>query len=191
VGRQVEFHALADDIKSFVDFVRTHDDVLVTLKDADRPEVEPISDPSAETSVLTLWNRTLLPSLKRDLVKRENGGDYYRIDPFLPTLELSPSLAVQWDGEPALLSGRVYGFSFDDTTSEYDRWYKAVAGWIRSHFVSSPLKLLGGYVGPAAFSWFKSGGILLPSFDPPRTADWLSFVEAQRKVRANATAKRL
>jgi hypothetical protein len=38
---------------------------------------------------------------------------------------------------------------------------------------------LGGYVGPAAYEWFKSGGLLLPMFAPPVTEEWVRVLGNQ------------
>jgi hypothetical protein len=184
MGRQTRFHMLREDTVAFLDFVREHDPVVVTLRDAQSAEVESVSDPAAEMESMTLWNTALLPQLQRQLVTRPGGHDYYRVPYSLPTLELSPSTAAKWNGKPALLQGRVYGFAFDTNTVEYERWYNAVARWIRTKFVRSQLTHPAGYLGPAALEWFRSGGILLPVFTPPRTPEWLSVVEAQESARS-------
>ena len=59
---------------------------------------------------------------------------------------------------------------------------QTIIGWIRKNFVKNPLKLLGGYIGPNAFKWFQEGGILLPMFEPPLTAEWQAFVESQHTL---------
>ena len=132
---------------------------------------------------MTLWNRAVVPMIRRDLVKRPPAPDYYRIPYSLPVLELSPSQRVVWSGQPALLGGRLYGFSFDGAPTSYADWYTALSGWIRSHFAKNPLVQLRGYVGPAALDWFKQGGILLPGTEPAVTSEWKSFVEAQQSIR--------
>jgi hypothetical protein len=120
-------------------------------------------------------------SLERKLIRRPGGSNYYRVDDSLPTLELSPSRLIEWNGKPALLQGRVYGF-FDKPFSGYEEWYKVIADWVRANFRKSPLKLLGGYIGPGAFRWFQESGTLLPMLEPPPTPEWLSFVENQHGV---------
>ncbi len=186
MGRQTLVHMLREDTEAFLDFVLERDPVVVTLLDAQSPEVEPVSDPAAEMESMTLWNTALLPHLQRKLVTRPGGHDYYRVPYSRPTLEFSPSRATKWNGKPALLQGRVYGFAFDTNTVEYERWYNAVASWIRTKFVRSQLTHPRGYLGPAASEWFRSGGILLPMFAPPRTPEWLSFVEGQESARSKA-----
>ncbi len=181
MGKQTQLHMLPEDMEMFLEFVRKRDPVVITIKSSDSPEVTPVSDPSIESEVMTLWNKTLLGSLERKLIHRPGGSDYYRIDDSLPTLELSPSRLIEWRGKPALLQGRVYGF-FDKPASGYEAWYKVIAQWIRQNFAKSPLKLLGGFVGPAALRWFQGGGILLPMIEPPPTPEWLSVVENQHAI---------
>src|SRR5262245_8369466 len=160
MGRQTGIHMLPGDVDMFLAFAREHDPVVVTLRDSQVPEIEPVVDPCNETSTMILWNTPLLPSLQRRLIERAVGGNYFRVDDWLPTLELSPSCAITWNGKAGLLQGRIYGFAFDRNGPEYARWYSALARWLRAHFVKNPV--LSGYVGPAAFEWFRQGGILLP-----------------------------
>ncbi|MBL0161393.1 MAG: hypothetical protein IPP47_30610 [Bryobacterales bacterium] len=129
---------------------------------------------------MTLWNKALLSSLDRVRISHP-GREYYRVDESLPTLELTPSKACDWAGRPALMKGRIYGF-FDKPTESYEQWYDSMARWIRKHFAKNPVKLLQGYVGPSALEWFQKGGVLLPMFVPPPTAEWVSFVENQHNV---------
>jgi hypothetical protein len=181
MGRQTQLHMLPQDMKLFLGFVRKRDPVVVTTRSSDSPRVTPVSDPSTKSEVMTLWNKALLGSLERKLIHRPGGSDYYRVDDSLPTLELSPSRLTEWRGKPALLQGRIYSF-FDNPTSAYEVWYKAIAQWIRRNFPKNPLKLLGGYVGPSALRWFQAGGVLLPTIEPPPTPEWLSIVENQHSV---------
>jgi hypothetical protein len=184
MGRQIQFHALPDDLDEFLAFVCAKDHVMVTLMDLDRPEIESVADPRSENRVMTLWNRVLVSTLKRELVRRPGDSDYYRIPYSQPVLELSPSRAISWNAQPALLSGRLYGSSFEATPTAYAAWYDRLARWIRSHFARNPVEGLDGYVGSAALAWYQQGGVLLPAFRPPVTQEWESFVEAQRVGRA-------
>jgi len=187
MGRQVGFHALSDDLGEFLEFVCAKDPVLITLMDSDRPEIEPLANPHAERRVMTVWNQSLIPTLTRELVRRPPGSDYYRIPYSLPVLELSPSRTISWNEQPALLRGRLYGFSFEDAPKDYATWYEALARWIRSHWTKSPLEKRGGYIGRAALVWFQQGGILLPAWpEPPVTPEWQAFVEAQVAIRAKS-----
>jgi hypothetical protein len=187
MGRQVGFYALADDLGEFLQFVCAENPVIVTLMDSDRAEVEPLTNPRAESGVMTLWNQALIPTLERELVRRSPSPDYYRIPYSRPVLELSPSRAVSWNDHPALLCGRLYGFSFEDAPKAYATWYETLAKWIRSHFTRNPVDALDGYIGSAALVWFQQGGILLPAFQPPVTSEWESFVEAQRAARERSS----
>jgi len=184
MGRQVGFHALPDDLREFLEFATTGASVTITLMDSDRPEVESLADPAVEKRVLTLWNRDLVPILEREVVKRPGARDYYRIPYSLLVLELSPSRLTSWNDTPALLQGRLYGFSFDSPESAYAKWYTRLRRWIESHFSRNPVKGLDGYVGTVALGWFREGGVLLPSWSPPITPEWLSFVDAQADARA-------
>jgi hypothetical protein len=188
MGRQIGIYALPEDLQAFLDFARGRDPVEVTLREADRPELEVISSPSTETRIMTLWHRALTPDLRRELVTLENGTDYYKVPISLPVLEINPSRIVEWNGQPGLLAGRLYGFHFDPANEAYARWYDALARWIRSHFVKNPVsERLGGYVGKAALEWFRQGGMLLPMFLPPKDPDWMSFLGDQDKARAALT----
>ena len=186
MGRQIAFHALPDDLAGFLGFAGRHDPVVVTLLDSDHPEVEAVPSPESETRVMVLWNQELVPTLRRKLIKRAVGGNYYRIPYSLPVLELSPSRPVAWNGQRALLQGRLYGFSFDENASALKTWYGVLTRWVRSHFARSPFSQLPGYVGEAALDWFRQGGVLLSSTEPPITSEWESFVEAQRSARTRA-----
>lgn len=182
MGRQVEFHALAADLGEFLDFVCTGNPVVVTLMDSDRPEIEPLVDPRSESRVMTLWNQAVIPTLERTLVPSGS----YRIRYSLPVLALTPSRATSLNHQPALLRGRLYGFSFEGAPAGYAKWYDALARWIRSHFARSPLGKREGYIGRAALAWFQQGGILLPWPDAPATMtpELESYVDAQRAARA-------
>jgi len=182
MGRQVQFHALSEDVQAFLEFVHERDPVIVTLRDSNSPEIKTVSDPSVETRVMTLWNQSFLSSLERKHIVYP-GRAYYSVDASLPTLEFSPSEPCEWNGRKALLTGRIYGI-FDTPIAGHQKWYNSLARWIRKNFVKSPLPLIGP-VGPAAYEWYKKGGVLLPMMLPPAiTPVWLSWVEAQDQHRA-------
>ena len=171
VGRQIHFHMLDEDLKSFLRIVADRDPVTVTLRDADSSEIRPFVEP-ADGKTLSLWNRDLLANLQREWIP---GPDYFRIDTRrTPTLELMPSLKAEWQGKPALVQGRLYGH-FDSTLNkprEFEQWYGFLVNWIRRHFAKAP-KSVGGYVGAAAHQFYENGGYLLPQFLPPVTDVWL------------------
>lgn len=182
MSRQIQFHALSADVEAFLAFARNRDPVIVTLRDFDTEYITELESPSVETRVMTLWNQELLPSLRRDHIKMP-GRDYYSVSSSLPTLEFSPSRFCEWNGRESMLCGRIYS-SFETSMSGYERWYSALARWIRKHFVKKPLPLVE-YVGPAAYEWYKRGGVLLPMMIPPAlNSTWLSWVEAQDQHRA-------
>lgn len=182
MSRQIQFHALQSDVRQFLDFVQGRDPVIVILRSSDSPDIKTVVDPSVETHIMTLWNQHLLSSLKREQIVYP-GREYFGINASLPTLEFSPSEYCQWNGRPALLQGRLYGF-FDKPSIDYEKWYNALARWIRKNFTKIPIPLPSGYIGPAAFDWFRKGGLLMPSLVPPVTKTWLSWVEAQDQHRA-------
>lgn len=107
------------------------------------------------------------------------------MDSALPVVEFSyPYLSLEpWNGRAVLTQGRIWA-SFERQDKDFERWYKAIVRWLRKNFVKNPLPLLGGYLGPAAYEWYKKGGLLLPNFRPPLTPQWLSWVEAQDQHRA-------
>ena len=148
MGRQVQFHMLPADVRSFLEFVQERDPVIVILRSSDTPEIKTVVDPSSETKLMTLWNQSLISSLERKQIVYP-GRTYYGIDASVPTLEFSASESCEWNGRAALLQGRLYGF-FDKPFMEYEKWYNALARWIRKHFLKSPIPLIG-YIGPAAY----------------------------------------
>jgi hypothetical protein len=182
MGRQIQFNALPEDLQEFLKFVEQRDPVIVMPRDSDSPGMTALENPSLEVDVMTLWNRGLLSSLQRKHIVIP-GRDYYSFDDSLPILELSLSRRYLWNGREGLLSGRIYG-TFDAPIPGYGKWYDALARWIRTHFVKSPLPLIS-YAGPSAYDWYKKGGLLLPMMVPPSiTPSWLSWIEAQDQHRA-------
>jgi hypothetical protein len=186
MGRQVRFHALREDLQEFLTYARAQGQVIVTVMDSDRPAIEPVRDPPHCAEVMMLWNQNLIPALQRKLVRRDVGPDYYRVPYALPVLELSPSRRASWNGQAALLGGRLYGFSFEGASEAYAMWYESLSRWIRSHFARTPVTQLQGYIGPATLEWFHQGGILLPWPEPPATPRWEAFVAAQQALRSGS-----
>jgi hypothetical protein len=133
-----------------------------------------------------MWNQALLPTIDRkEFIRESSRGAYYYVDNALPVVELSyPSPVPQsWNGRAALTQGRIWA-SFEREKREFETWFNSVVRWIRKNFVKNPIPHLGGYLGPAAYDWYKAGGVLLPALPPPITAQWLSWVEAQDQHRA-------
>lgn len=170
---------LPEDQNTFLCFVRERDPVVVIAKDSDSGEVQPATDTEIDgDKTLCFWNRNLLRNPKREWI-RDPG--YYRVDSLkTPTLEFTPSFTATWDGKPGLGQGRLFG-NFEPYLGkppDFERWYEALARWIRQNYEKSPAST-GGYVGPTAYEFYKSGGYLLPNFLPPRTKEWLTVIGKQ------------
>lgn len=173
---------LAADLRAFLSFVQERDPVIVALRSSESPEISQVAEPSLETQVMTLWNQDILGSLERKIVNTA-GRVYYSVDLSELTLEFSPSRQCKWNGRDALLPGRIYGL-FETTSPKLEKWYRSLRRWIQKNFIKSSLPLIG-YLGPAAFEWYKKGGLLLPNMvPPPVTPVWVSWVEAQDQHRA-------
>jgi len=183
MGRQVGLHLLSDDLKSLLSFVQRHDPVDITVRDSDCAEVESVPNPLTERRIMTLWNRNLLRTLERTLIRRPGGKDYYSVDRALPTIELDSSQPSRWQGRAALLQGRIYGPLLNQSPA-YASWFNTIARWIRSRGSKDPGGFDHVYVGPATMSWFLEGGVLLPTFDPPETPEWIRFFAEQDAARA-------
>jgi hypothetical protein len=184
MGRQTGFHMLAEDCKHFLEFVRGRDPIIVIRRDSTSPTIEEIQRPWEQGGGYCLWNQALLPALAREYIPESDVGPYYRVDSVWPVIEFSYPGPVQepWNGRPALTQGRVWA-GFERENKDFEHWYNSVVRWIRKNFIKNPVPL-GGYVGPAAYDWYKNGGLLLPVFRPPITPQWLSWVEAQDQHRA-------
>lgn len=182
MGRQTEFHMLPTDLEAFLSFVQNRDPIIVTSRDSDSPDVKALANPASETEVMILWNQELLSSIQRTHIVAP-GRKCFTIDSSTPTIELLPSLTCEWNGRDALLSGRIYS-TFENQSRKYVTWYNSLVRWIRTNFVRSPVPHIS-YVGPAAYEWYRRGGLLLPMMIPPAvTPAWLSWVEAQDQQRA-------
>ena len=184
MGRQIHFHMLPEDQKAFLRFVKETDPVVVVaMLDPETPDVHPIEEIAIDRlQMLCLWNRRLLPVLNRKPLGKDARYYKYHVDAFhLPLLEFSPCLKTEWEGRPALIQERLYG-QFDPDLNkppEFEKWYEKLVRWIRKNYQKNPAKILGGYVGPAAYEFYLSGGYLLPSFRPPRTEVWLAEIGKQ------------
>lgn len=183
MGRQTQFHMLEADCRQFLEFVQSRDPVLVITRYSASSEIEAVREPWQKGALYCLWNQSVFESLKRESA-RQGDKNRYALDLDLPLIEFSyPSPApTEWNGRPALLQGRVWASS-SAFAKDFERWYMAVVRWIRKNFRSCPVPL-GGFVGPAAYEWYKRGGVLLPSFLPPITPSWISWLEAQDQQRA-------
>lgn len=178
MGRQILFHMLQKDCEEFLRDIRHRDPVVVAERDSDAPNVVEVIQPCCTGVTLCLWNKSLLPSLKREYISQSNRGPYYRVASSSPVLELFLPVEAEWDGKPSLTQGRVYA-SFDVPNEGQRRWFESVVRWIRKNFTKNPVGLSSGYVGRAALEWYEKGGILLPMVRPPVTSAWREFVAAQ------------
>lgn len=175
---------LAEDCKQFLAFVQKRDPVVVVDWTSDVGSMEEAQRPWQGGGWYCLWNQAVLPTLERKFIPESDRGPYYRVDNVWPVIEFSYPNPVQepWNEKPALTQGRVWA-GFERENKDFERWYNAIVRWIRKNFIKNPVPL-GGYVGPAAYDWYKNGGLLLPVFRPPITPQWLSWVEAQDQHRA-------
>jgi hypothetical protein len=90
-----------------------------------------------------------------------------------------------WNGQPALIQGRIWA-SFETENKEFELWYNAAVRWIRKNFIRDPaVGLDRDSIGPAAYEWFKAGGLLLPGFRPPVIEAWLGWASVQNQYRAS------
>ena len=186
MGRQIHFHMLQDDQSAFVQMVKENDPVVVTTRDdPQNRDVQPVENlPSDHIEIFCLWNRMLLPVLKREW---DGKARYYKypLDVLhLPLLEISPSFSTKWEGKPGLIQGRLYG-QFDpylNKPREFEKWYERIVRWIRKNYRRHPSRIIAGYVGPAAYEFYENGGYLLPSFLPPRTDAWLAELGKQHLI---------
>ncbi len=179
MGRQIHFHMLPDDQNAFLRFVQERAPILVIARDSDSAEVQPAADTdTGPDKTLCLWNRDLLPHLERKWIPEPG---YYRADSLkAPILEFSPSFTATWEGKPALGQGRLFG-NFEPylgKPQDFEKWYESLVRWIRQNYQKSPASA-GGYVGPAAYEFYKGGGYLLPNILPPRTKEWLAEIGKQ------------
>ncbi len=180
MGRQVLFHMLSRDCQDFLAHVTQHASVWPIERDSDSSKVEPVRSPCSLGQVIILWNKDLLPVLKRKHIPKSIKGPYYRVDSSLPVVELSIPREADWEGLPSLTQGRIYA-SFDYPNRDLNEWFDSMSKWIRKNFSKNPVGLTSGYVGPAALKWFQAGGILLPFVRPISSPYWISFVNAQHR----------
>jgi hypothetical protein len=179
MGRQIHFYMLPEDQNTFLRVVQERDPIVVITRDSDSAEVKPAADLGVSPDkTLCLWNRKLLPHLERKWVPEPG---YYRVDSLnTPTLEFTSSFTATWEGKPGLGQGRLFG-NFEPYLGkppDFEKWYETLVRWIRQNYQKSPASS-GGYVGPAAYEFYKGGGYLLPNILPPRTKEWLAEIGKQ------------
>jgi len=172
---------LPRDCEAFFKYLHQRTNVVVAPRDADVSKIEPVSGfDVADGKTLCLWNLGLLPSLERAWIPDPG---YYRVDILRqPVLEFTQCLLTTWEEKPALVQGRLFG-DFDEYLGkplEFEKWFDALARWMRKNLEKNPTAT-GGYVGPAAYGLYKSGGFLLPQFLPPRSKVWLTEIGKQHR----------
>ena len=186
MGRQTRFHMLPEDCRRFVHFLQQRDPVIVAgIHSPVSAEITEVLRPWESGGFYCLWNQAILPELRR-----EARGKFLNVNQFAaPVIEFSyPSpIAEPWNSQPALYQGRIWA-SFETKNREFETWYNAVVRWIRKNFIRD---IAVGFdrdsIGPAAYEWFKSGGLLLPNFRPPLTDDWLAWASVQNQHRVDLT----
>ena len=179
MGRQIHFYLLPEDRNRFLRYLQERDPVVIVSRDWHSREVEPLSSANIEPGQsVCLWNRKFLPHLERQWIPDPG---YYRIDGLnTAILEFTPSFAAIWEGKPALGQGRLFG-NFEPYLGKpeaFEQWFDSIVRWIRRNYQRNSSGF-GGYVGPAAYEIYKSGGYLLPNFVPPRTQEWLAILSKQ------------
>lgn len=165
----------------FVRFLQQRDPVIVIQRDSHSKDIEDVRDPWKLPSHYCLWNQALVPMMQRRFVAREPSP--YHTAAELPVIEFWYSPLIEdWNGRSALTQCRIWA-SFENLCEGFESWYNAVIRWIRTRFVKDSV-MLHGYIGTAAYEWFKAGGLLLPHLRPPVTKEWLSWVDAQDQHRS-------
>jgi hypothetical protein len=172
---------LPEDCYSFLHSLQQRDPVIVAeVHSSLTDEISEIHRPWERGGHYCLWNQAILPQLQR-----KTTGKFFNIDFTEPLIEFSyPSPAAKpWNGQPALIQGRIWA-SFEAKNAKFERWYNATVRWIRKNHIRD-LTLGHGRdsIDPAAYEWFKAGGLLLPNFRPPLTEDWLAWASVQNQHR--------
>jgi hypothetical protein len=170
---------LPEDRDAFLYYVQSRDPVVIAVRDSDSAEVLPVTDLDAVSGkTLCLWNRRFLPHLMREWIPDPR---YYRVNQLnTATLEFTPSFNATWEGKPGLGQGRLFG-NFEPylgKPEDFEKWYEALVRWIRKNYHKNP-RGTSGYVGPAAYAFYRDGGYLLPNFLPPMTKEWLAEIGSQ------------
>jgi len=178
---------LPEDCRRFVLFLQERDPVIVTeWHSSELAEIQEVNRPWERGGHYCLWNQAILPALTRKAT-----GKYFNIDFSAPLIQFTYASPVleSWNGQPALTQGRIWA-SFETENKAFEKWYNAVVRWIRKNFVRD---LAVGHdrdsIGPAAYEWFKAGGLLLPNFRPPLTEAWLAWASVQNQHRTDLAHK--
>jgi hypothetical protein len=189
MSRQILLSMLPEDVELLLAYIKSrHCVVVATRDDANSATIESLESlPRNGNETLILWNQELLAVLRRRLVTDLTHGNYYRVDETAhPVLEFNTSILGRWRGKPSLTQGRIYGV-FTDKSRSFLRWSKQITSYITEAFMRNPTSL-SGYIGPAAYKWFREGGLLLPTFFPPNTPEWRKFFDNEEAIRGRLNA---
>jgi hypothetical protein len=181
MGRQIQLSILPADANDLIGAIGSRELVEVAARSGNSAEPQPLQSIPDDFRDLVLWSRRFAPTLKRRYIAAANPPYYLADEQTEPILEFSISVLTKWEGIPALTQGRIYGV-FDAKPPEFEKWYERIVRYIRKNWRKNPISWMGGYVGPAASEWFDSGGLLLPTYVPPATSDWLRILGEQRPI---------
>lgn len=181
MGRQIHFYMMAADRDAFLDLIRDSSATVVVDRDSNSEIVRHLENANLNPhKTLCLWNRDYLSQVERKWIPE---ADSYRLDTLHnPILEFVQSFQTTWKRNAALGQGRLFG-DFDahlGKPADFQKWYERVGRWMRKNYRKSPAQW-GGYVGPAAYEFFKDGGYFLPNFKPPQTKTWLAQMAKQHQ----------
>ena len=182
MGRQVQFYERGEDLDALIEFAGRKGSVVVCSRDSETHGIDSIARTATKVS-LVLWNPAVFPTLSRKRVERPDGSVVYQIPLDSPTIELTPSMTVRWQGMDALLMGRIYSFAFAEQPLTFRSWYASLAGWLGRRFRAIEVARLRACIGPTAHEWFCRGGVLLPGFLPPGDSTWRDVVSKQAALR--------
>jgi hypothetical protein len=172
---------LNDDCRRFVQFLQERDPVIVTeWHSSTSDEIQSVIHPWDNGTTYCIWNQRIVPSLSREVT-----GQFFNISFAAPVIQFSYANpeAEPWNGQPSLVQGRIWA-SFQTDDKAFESWYDAAVRWVGKNFVrDQALGFDRDSVGPAAYEWFKNGGLLLPSFRPPITDAWLDWASVQNQHR--------
>jgi len=144
---------------------------VAVVRDSPTAGIDPVDLPCTVRADLMLWNKAIAPSSVRTYVPNAVRA-YHRFPYDVPALEFCPTGDMSdWEGRPAMTAGRLYASRYQDNR-ELAKWYEKLAGWMRRHFHGHRLTSSTFRVGPDAWDWHRSGGLLLPMVRPLVTPTW-------------------
>ena len=163
---------LGRDCDAFFAAARQLAPFVPVIRDSSTVAIEPVDLPCSVRTDLMLWNKAIARSVVRAYVPKSIRGPYHRFPYDAPALEFCPTGTISdWDGRPAIDAGRLYASRYQDNR-ELANWYEKLAGWLRRHFHGYRIASSTFRVGPDAWDWHRSGGLLLPRVRPLVTPTW-------------------